>query len=215
MAACARQASSAPPTLLSRSSFPSSLPPSASVRLRPSPSLPRRLSVRAHVCREEINSRRPAARRGVARWTTLRYSRVNCQSGSAVAGKELYKYHEVAMQAEARWLLRFWCSPTIQFCHGGMELLKPKITNDGGSTFRRWKPIIVEGAPCSVFGCPLRRPRHPVWPDVHLFETGKGATDEWRERGREGRTDGNCDFCPPSSPFLHPSSPPPTLSPSP
>ena len=43
-----------------------------------------------------------------------------------------------------------------------------------------------------MFGC--RRPRHPVWPDVHLFETGKGE--------RNGRTDGNCDFCSPSSPPL-------------
>ena len=43
-----------------------------------------------------------------------------------------------------------------------------------------------------------RRPRHPVWPDVHLFETGNG------------RTDGNCDFC---SPFpIHPPSSPPLSS---
>ena len=49
---------------------------------------------------------------------------------------------------------------------------------------------------------PRRPRRHPVWPDVHLFETGKGATDR-------GRTDGRTEiviFALPSllSPSIHP-----------
>ena len=51
-----------------------------------------------------------------------------------------------------------------------------------------------------MFGC--RRPRHPVWPDVHLFETGEGRE---RERETGGRTE-IVIFALPRLPFSHPSS---------